>query len=92
MPASQPANSTPQAEARTSNNAEVTAFRDALVSPSTGKAVTDSIDRLKAALADNTSAKIESVLRPMLREWLDTNLPGMVERLVREEIERIVRR
>ncbi|MFC4626179.1 DUF2497 domain-containing protein [Daeguia caeni] len=30
------------------------------------------------------------VLRPMLQDWLDKNLPELVERLVREEIERIV--
>ncbi|WP_309084349.1 DUF2497 domain-containing protein [Chelativorans sp.] len=33
----------------------------------------------------------EEMLRPMLREWLDNNLPQLVERLVREEIERIAR-
>lgn len=36
--------------------------------------------------------KMEAMLRPMLQEWLDTNLPPLVERLVREEIERVVRR
>ena len=30
-------------------------------------------------------------LRPMLKEWLDANLPELVERLVRKEIERITR-
>jgi cell pole-organizing protein PopZ len=34
---------------------------------------------------------VEDLLRPMLRNWLDTNLPQMVERLVREEIERVSR-
>lgn len=31
------------------------------------------------------------MLKPMLKQWLDENLPGMVERLVREEIERVAR-
>jgi cell pole-organizing protein PopZ len=31
------------------------------------------------------------LLRPMLKEWLDENLPGLVERLVKREIERIAR-
>jgi len=31
------------------------------------------------------------LLRPMLQDWLDSNLPPLVERLVREEIERVVR-
>jgi cell pole-organizing protein PopZ len=32
------------------------------------------------------------VLRPMLKSWLDEHLPRVVERLVREEIERVARR
>ncbi|MGH6762906.1 MAG: PopZ family protein [Phyllobacterium sp.] len=31
------------------------------------------------------------ILRPMLQDWLDNNLPMLVERLVREEIERVAR-
>jgi len=31
-------------------------------------------------------------IRPLLRQWLDANLPSMVERLVRAEIERVVGR
>ncbi|HEY0527110.1 MAG TPA: DUF2497 domain-containing protein [Stellaceae bacterium] len=34
---------------------------------------------------------IRDMLRPMLQSWLDANLPDMVERLVREEIGRMVR-
>lgn len=32
------------------------------------------------------------MIKPMLKNWLDDNLPGLVERLVREEIERVVRK
>jgi uncharacterized protein len=32
------------------------------------------------------------MLRPMLKHWLDENLPPLVEKLVREEIERVARR
>ena len=32
------------------------------------------------------------LLRPMLKDWLDRNLPGLVERLVQKEIEKITRR
>jgi cell pole-organizing protein PopZ len=35
---------------------------------------------------------VKDVLRPILKEWLDANLPGMVERIVREEVERIADR
>jgi cell pole-organizing protein PopZ len=31
-------------------------------------------------------------MRPILKAWLDTNLPPLVERLVRIEIERVVSR
>ena len=34
---------------------------------------------------------IKEMLRPMLKTWLDDNLPGIVERLVRQEIERMAR-
>ena len=34
---------------------------------------------------------VRDMLRPMLKDWLDDNLPGMVERLVRAEIERVSR-
>jgi hypothetical protein len=34
---------------------------------------------------------VREMLRPMLKGWLDDNLPGMVERLVRAEIERVSR-
>ncbi len=35
---------------------------------------------------------VREELRPLLKQWLDANLPGMVERLVRAEIERVVGR
>jgi uncharacterized protein len=31
------------------------------------------------------------MLRPMLKQWLEENLPGLVERLVRAEIDRVSR-
>jgi cell pole-organizing protein PopZ len=33
-----------------------------------------------------------ALLKPLLKEWLDLHLPGLVEELVRHEIERMVRR
>jgi cell pole-organizing protein PopZ len=33
---------------------------------------------------------VRDMLRPLLQTWLDDNLPGIVERLVREEIARVV--
>jgi cell pole-organizing protein PopZ len=33
---------------------------------------------------------VRDMLRPLLHDWLDGHLPGIVERLVREEIARVV--
>jgi len=35
---------------------------------------------------------VKEMLRPMLKDWLDTNLPPMVERYVEREIARLTRR
>jgi cell pole-organizing protein PopZ len=67
------------------------AFKGALMSPSSNGEVSNAFDRLKRSTMDDIDAKTEAILRPMLREWLDENLPNMVERLVREEIERVAR-
>ncbi len=34
---------------------------------------------------------VKDMLRPMLKSWLDDNLPALVERLVKAEIERVAR-
>lgn len=70
---------------------EEMAFKGALMSPSADGAVSSAFDRLKRSAMDDVDATTEAILRPMLREWLDENLPNMVERLVREEIERVAR-
>ncbi len=67
----------------------------ALVSTSTGDQVARSFHEL-AELVNSTAQRTldevaEDLLRPMLQEWLDDNLPTLVERLVREEIERVAR-
>ena len=44
----------------------------------------------------NSDATLEqivyAVVRPLIREWLDDNLPQMVEKMVKREIEKVVRR
>ena len=70
---------------------EAKAFKGALMSPSADNAVSTAFDRLKRSTMDDMDAKTEAILRPMLREWLDENLPKLVEKLVREEIERVAR-
>ncbi|MCF3642430.1 DUF2497 domain-containing protein [Rhizobium sp. TRM95111] len=67
----------------------------ALISASVGEKVASSFGALAQVLEDGPRRSFdeiaEDMLRPMLREWLDDNLPTLVERLVREEIERVAR-
>ncbi len=66
-----------------------------LLSPRANAAVSASFSDLAREIAArgmrDVDQTVEELLRPMLRTWLDDNLPGMVERLVREEIERVSR-
>lgn len=66
-----------------------------LMSEAAGAQVARSFDEL-AAIVDGGPRRsldelAQEMLRPMLQEWLDDNLPTLVERLVREEIERVAR-
>ena len=67
----------------------------AFVSPAVGEQVARSFGDLALALDSSPRRSFdeiaEDMLRPMLQEWLDDNLPTLVERLVREEIERVAR-
>jgi cell pole-organizing protein PopZ len=66
-----------------------------LLSPETGAAIAGAFDQLPRGLLAGghrtVDGLVEDLLRPMLRDWLDDNLPPLVERLVREEIERVSR-
>ena len=42
-----------------------------------------------AAGSDTLQGLVEDMLRPMLRDWLDANLPELVEKMVAREITRI---
>jgi cell pole-organizing protein PopZ len=35
---------------------------------------------------------VRELLRPILKEWLDENLPYMIERIIKKEIEKMVNR
>lgn len=68
---------------------------EALLSTNAASSVASHFDALTTSLFINDSGLIEryaqEMLRPMLKQWLDDNLPVIVERLVRAEIERVAR-
>jgi cell pole-organizing protein PopZ len=67
-----------------------------LLSARADAAVASAFNHLAGTILATNSRTIEQMaeemMRPMLKEWLDDNLPPLVERLVREEIERVSRR
>ena len=66
-----------------------------LLSRETNAAVDSAFNTLAQTVLVQNARTLEDLvremLRPMLKSWLDENLPGMVERLVRAEIERVAR-
>jgi cell pole-organizing protein PopZ len=66
-----------------------------LLSDQTSSAVTSAFGQLAHTVLSNNARTLEDLvkdmLKPMLKTWLDDNLPTMVERLVRAEIERVAR-
>lgn len=69
--------------------------------PGTGKFSKESRERIFAALdrltvgQDNPPTVLEALvlerLEPLMQDWLDRNLPPLVERLMREEIQGLVK-
>ncbi len=66
-----------------------------LLSSATSAAVDSAFNTLAHTVLVQNARTLEDLvremLRPMLKTWLDDNLPSMVERLVRAEIERVAR-
>jgi cell pole-organizing protein PopZ len=74
-----------------------------LIAPAAAAAAAASVGSLLRAVSSERGSQvyrggpsIEDVvreeIRPILKDWLDTHLPPLVERLVRAEIERVVNR
>ena len=66
--------------------------RGQLISQATNNAVQVAFNALERTIVHNSQTLddlVREMLRPILKVWLDDNLPGMVERLVRAEIEQI---
>ena len=86
----------PEAQARVVEEARRQFAPDrSLISPGTSAAVDSAFNSLAHTVLGNNARTLEDLvkemLRPMLKAWLDDNLPGLVERIVRTEIERVSR-
>jgi cell pole-organizing protein PopZ len=102
-PAAKPAKATraePRAPARNRDTAARSETATAAVlSDMSAKAARDSLENLSKLLVrsdDGQSNTLEGLvremLRPMLKDWLDANLPQLVETMVKREINRITGR
>jgi len=95
--ASETTSAVPDLAAATSASGEDAAElqRPAIISDRAGRQVAAAFEELSDAFAASRRRSFdemaEEMLRPMLQDWLDNNLPVLVERLVREEIERVAR-
>ncbi|MGN6470098.1 MAG: PopZ family protein [Rhizobiaceae bacterium] len=69
--------------------------KSGILSEQAGRQVAAAFGELNEAFSANRRRSFEELaeemMRPMLQDWLDNNLPALVERLVREEIERVAR-
>jgi hypothetical protein len=69
--------------------------RASIISETAERQVAAAFEELSDAFATSQRRSFddiaEELMRPMLQDWLDNNLPVLVERLVREEIERVAR-
>lgn len=83
------------------NTPRATNADDSLIAGAAAAAVRDQLSTLSnlSASAPPTAIPanplediVREMLRPMLKEWLDANLQGLIERIVRDEIARITGR
>lgn len=100
MPAPQPVAAAPAprpAPVTPVPTVEHMASPETIISPPTASATAGALARLAGSLriSDTPHQSVEGVVRellkPMLKEWLDQNLPAIVESRVEAELERIAR-
>lgn len=74
---------------------DTAAASNPMLSRATVSAVESAFNSLANTVLSNNARTLEDLvkemLRPMLKNWLDDNLPGLVERIVKAEIERVSR-
>jgi hypothetical protein len=88
---------TPPVQAAMPAVVEPSAPAETILSPPSANAAAGALARLAGSLriADTPNQTVEGVVRellkPMLKDWLDRNLPAIVESRVEAELERIAR-
>jgi cell pole-organizing protein PopZ len=93
----------PDAHPASRKPTEAPAAAGGLVAPEAAAAAAQSVGSLVRTLSAERSTQVRAggptiedmvreEIRSLLKDWLDTNLPTIVERLVRAEIERVVGR
>ena len=85
----------PAEQSNPAGSARQRSASEGLVSAATAAAVDAAFDTLAQTAQPRNGRTVEELvselIRPMLKTWLDDNLPAIVERLVRAEIERLSR-
>ena len=90
-----------QAELSTANKIVQPPFDTGVISPQPLNETTSQFSVATPAKRSSQSMEVsactiedlvQEILRPMIKEWLDDNLPALVKRLVRREFRRISRR
>lgn len=71
-----------------------------LISEDSAKAMAEPLSELNSVLSKDKAPKqtsgvlledfVRSIMAPYLKEWLDANLPDLVERVVQREVRRVV--
>ena len=77
----------PVVDARASSEPLLSPISDAIIHSAFGNLA----GAVNTAHSQTLDDLVKDMLRPMLKTWLDTHLPPLVERLVRDEIERLSR-
>jgi cell pole-organizing protein PopZ len=85
----------PEPQPRRAEPPRSVAAEQPMLSAATAQAVDSAFNALAHTVLVQNAKTLEDLvkemLRPMLQHWLDNNLPTLVERLVRQEIERVAR-
>jgi hypothetical protein len=93
--------SLPEPEPEPEREAEPRPVPSDILSSGTQAAALGSLSKLTSKMPIHSSRSYDGVtledivrelLHPMLREWMDDNLPPMVERIVQKELEKLARR